>query len=104
MSDLFGNLPGFAGAPLSTASPALTVPTPSPAAIPAVEEYEDYEVTGSILAPSNFTTAQPGQPITLWGDPERAAALWGRITATDAVLGADDTEIATTTTESGPNQ
>ncbi|MFE3229836.1 hypothetical protein [Nocardia sp. NPDC059228] len=102
MSDLFGSLPPFAGGP---ALPPVSPAAPEPPAAPATEAFPegylpgDYEPRASIAAPSNFTSARPGMRTTLWGDPERREALWGPLSATDAVLGADPTEIRTTTTE-----
>ncbi|MEU6584341.1 hypothetical protein [Nocardia sp. NPDC046763] len=88
------DLPGFAGGP--TVSPPSEPRAPAPMC-PAAAGDLDFEVTGDIRDHSwdDLPTAQPGHPTSLWGNPERAAALWGPITATDPVLGAD------TTTEAG---
>ncbi|MGV9668390.1 hypothetical protein [Nocardia niigatensis] len=99
MSDLFGGLPAFAGGPILPTSPPGPAPS-APASPPRAvmpEDYPDFEVTGDIRDHSwdNLPTAKPGQATTLWGAPERAAALWGPLSATDPVLGAD------TTTETG---
>ncbi|MFE4459263.1 hypothetical protein ACFROC_18065 [Nocardia tengchongensis] len=92
--ELFGGLPGFAGGPtLPTPAPEATVPTPAPA-LPAPEPFEDFEVTGDIRDHSwdTLPIARPGHATSLWGNPERSAALFGTIAAADPVLGADPAE------------
>lgn len=99
MSDLFGGLPGFAGGPAAPTGPAPSPAAGAPRPIPAPED--DYEVTGDIRDHSwdELPAARPGQATTLWGAPERAAALWGPIAATDPVLGADATEVTISRTD-----